>query len=356
MIKSTDNGATWVGQDTSHSPQGDTRIALNRINNTVVTFDSFFDSLNSYYQFQIFDFTTDTWGPPIGASLNFPLQDYGNRAWMNTVFQYANGDLAIVYDHDSSGRGYGVVYQKYSHNVWGPEIYINTVGSPPNLANVAFDPVTETLYVFCYGTNDDPTGGATCSSVSNTGHVVLNIFSWAAQPDGGDGFGHPMIQDGLIIVPYDNFADPTNVIWIANLSDLAFKPEYLPMPSGEGGFLNRSKTSVGVGGSGYALNNTGFVDTGSGTAEYTIDGVDGSGGVTDFSFLDSGFDYVPGFGVGTTTGGAHPGSGSGFTINIIAIESGTPSCSYCLFPGGYLTIPRKLLSPQFYKRGTAHGA
>jgi hypothetical protein len=94
--------------------------------------------------------------------------------------------------------------------------------------------------------------------------------------------------------------------------------------------------TVAAGGSGYAVNDTGFI-SGSGigaSARYVITSVSG-GAVTAFTVTQGGTDYPEGSALPatevTTTGGAQPGSGTGFKVTITA----TAVTGACGGPGGW---------------------
>lgn len=79
-----------------------------------------------------------------------------------------------------------------------------------------------------------------------------------------------------------------------------------------------STTTLAGSGSGYAANDTGIVVTGNQAATYQILTVSG-GAVLTYSITANGKSYVVGNNVATAKGGAQPGAGTGFTINITAI-------------------------------------
>lgn len=74
-------------------------------------------------------------------------------------------------------------------------------------------------------------------------------------------------------------------------------------------------------GSGYAANDTGTITTGNGNATYKVLTVS-TGAVATFSITFGGSGYSIATGQATAVGGAQPGSGTGFTVNVTAIESG----------------------------------
>lgn len=80
-------------------------------------------------------------------------------------------------------------------------------------------------------------------------------------------------------------------------------------------------SSLGVGGSGYAANDTGTILDASGTpATYLVTTVS-AGVVTAFSISAAGTGNSPAYGVRTQTGGAQAGSGTGLTINILTVTT-----------------------------------
>jgi len=74
------------------------------------------------------------------------------------------------------------------------------------------------------------------------------------------------------------------------------------------------------GGSGYAVGDTGTVDTGNFAATYVVDSVSG-GVVVTYTITDPGGGYEVTTGATTEVGGSQPGSGSGFTIDITAVTT-----------------------------------
>jgi hypothetical protein len=78
----------------------------------------------------------------------------------------------------------------------------------------------------------------------------------------------------------------------------------------------------GAGGAGYAINDTGTIVDGSDDATYRVLTVDGAGAVLTFSVSGAGTAYRVENGVATAVGGAQPGVGVGFTVNITAVQNG----------------------------------
>ena len=81
-------------------------------------------------------------------------------------------------------------------------------------------------------------------------------------------------------------------------------------------------TSLGAGGLGYAANDTGTITTGNGDATYKVLTVGAGGAVLTYSITAAGTGYVPGNGQATATGGAQPGVGVGFTVNVLTVTVG----------------------------------
>lgn len=80
--------------------------------------------------------------------------------------------------------------------------------------------------------------------------------------------------------------------------------------------------TLGAGGAGYAANDTGTITTGNGDATYRVLTVGGGGAVLTFSITAPGTGYTVGNGQATSPGGAQPGVGAGFTVNITAVQKG----------------------------------
>lgn len=81
-------------------------------------------------------------------------------------------------------------------------------------------------------------------------------------------------------------------------------------------------STLGAGGAGYAANDTGTITTGSGNATYKVLTVGGGGAVLTYQITAPGTKYATANGVATATGGAQPGVGVGFTVNITAVTLG----------------------------------
>jgi hypothetical protein len=97
--------------------------------------------------------------------------------------------------------------------------------------------------------------------------------------------------------------------------------------------------SIGVGGSGYAVGDTGVLNViywdgqTVNDATYLVASVDGSGAVTSFTLTNGGSDYYYIETMPTLTGGAQPGSGTGFTVSILTVAA-TPSPGSIWSPSG----------------------
>jgi hypothetical protein len=84
-------------------------------------------------------------------------------------------------------------------------------------------------------------------------------------------------------------------------------------------------SSLGAGGTGYAMGDTGTITTGNGDATYEVLTVGALGAVLTYSITAPGTGYVTGAGQATATGGAQPGVGINFTINVNSIK--LPDCT-----------------------------
>jgi hypothetical protein len=80
--------------------------------------------------------------------------------------------------------------------------------------------------------------------------------------------------------------------------------------------------TLGAGGAGYVANDTGTITTGSGDATYKVLTVGGGGAVLTLSITGAGTSYAVGNGQATAPGGAQPGAGAGFTVNVTAVTQG----------------------------------
>lgn len=82
-------------------------------------------------------------------------------------------------------------------------------------------------------------------------------------------------------------------------------------------------TTLGDGGSGYAANDTGIVPNSSGTqATYTVNSVSAAGAVLAYTVSAAGTGFLVGNGYPTQVwGGAQPGVGVGFTVNITVVSA-----------------------------------
>jgi hypothetical protein len=81
-------------------------------------------------------------------------------------------------------------------------------------------------------------------------------------------------------------------------------------------------SSLGAGGAGYVANDTGTITTGNGDATYKVLTVDGGGAVLTYQITNPGTGYNTGNGQATAVGGAQPGVGAGFTVNVLTVNLG----------------------------------
>jgi hypothetical protein len=95
-------------------------------------------------------------------------------------------------------------------------------------------------------------------------------------------------------------------------------------------------STLGAGGAGYAANDTGTITSGNGDATYRVLTVDGGGAVLTFSITAPGTGYTVGNSQATAPGGAQPGVGAGFTVNITAVQNGDGTLKVVTF---YQIIP-----------------
>lgn len=89
-------------------------------------------------------------------------------------------------------------------------------------------------------------------------------------------------------------------------------------------------------GGGYLVGDTGTIQGGTVPASYIVTTIDASGNVTGFTVTDGGSGYTVSTNVMTATGGAQPGIGIGFQVNITAV---TVTNSFAPLPNGTLLGP-----------------
>ena len=86
-----------------------------------------------------------------------------------------------------------------------------------------------------------------------------------------------------------------------------------------------ASSAVTSGGTGYAVNDTGTIAAGNQDATYIINSVTGNGAVLTFTITSGGTGYSVGAGNNTATGGLQPGTGTGFTVDILTTMFSLPS-------------------------------
>ena len=80
--------------------------------------------------------------------------------------------------------------------------------------------------------------------------------------------------------------------------------------------------TLGAGGTGYVANDTGTIQQNNNDATYKVLTVGAGGAVLTFQITGNGTEYVTANGVATATGGAQPGVGVNFTVNITSVTLG----------------------------------
>ncbi len=113
----------------------------------------------------------------------------------------------------------------------------------------------------------------------------------------------------------------------APLSDFAGQALFLDLSAAiSGGSIATSAVTGGNAGTLYAASDTGTVSgCGAGDAAYTVNTVDGGGGVLTYTITGAGTNYIVTTGCTTSTGGGQPGVGTGFEIDVTAIAQGNGS-------------------------------
>jgi hypothetical protein len=94
--------------------------------------------------------------------------------------------------------------------------------------------------------------------------------------------------------------------------------------------------TLNAGGTGYVANDTGSIEDGSDDATYQVLTVGAGGAVLTFSVTSPGTEYTVENGVATARSGAQPGVGTGFKVNITAVQVGDGTVKVVTF---YQVIP-----------------
>jgi hypothetical protein len=81
-------------------------------------------------------------------------------------------------------------------------------------------------------------------------------------------------------------------------------------------------TTLAAGGTGYVVNDTGTIQGSSADATYKVLTVGAGGAVLTYQVTNPGTAYFPANSQPTATGGAQPGVGTGFAVNITAVATG----------------------------------
>ena len=117
-----------------------------------------------------------------------------------------------------------------------------------------------------------------------------------------------------------------------------------------------ASSTVTSGGTGYAVNDTGTIAAGNEDATYIINSVTGSGAVLTFTITSGGTGYSVGAGNKTATGGAQPGMGAGFTVDILTIMFSLPSIrgNYALATNGLSGVAPETLTGEMTTDGAGN--
>lgn len=138
----------------------------------------------------------------------------------------------------------------------------------------------------------------------------------------------------LVIAAASEYAFRLPSTTLANVL-LAADAQGLPLQI-QGGTYNAGPiltTTLNAGGSGYAVNDTGTITTGSADATYIVTSIGAGGAVTGYTITSGGTHYPPATAVATATGGAQPGVGTGFKVNIVTVQIGDGSLEITIFYG-----------------------
>lgn len=99
----------------------------------------------------------------------------------------------------------------------------------------------------------------------------------------------------------------------------------LVLVSGAFALAGVGTASLTAGGTGYAIGDTGIINTGNADATYRVLTVSGLGAVLTFAITFPGSTYATGAGQATATGGAQPGVGINFTVDVLTLVNGNGS-------------------------------
>lgn len=232
---------TWIEMDKAHAPESyngkfTSTCRWDGISTTIDCFCNVKPSASqTFYGLAQFDTSTGEWTGPYGVI------DWGgtvlptsfNSTDGNSIFKFPNGDVAVIYTYHTFDKLY---YRVFSGISWGAEIVISTPPSGKSIYSGGMIPDIgkESLHVF--ELHDGAIGAVgVYHIVDHAGTVHSNLFTF---PDrGGDAFGNPIIFDGQIIIPYDDFSKEYNSVWVGPITGGAttFVEEPLPVPASEAG-------------------------------------------------------------------------------------------------------------------------
>jgi len=163
------------------------------------------------------------------------------------------------------------------------------------------------------------TGGISAVTIASggTGHAVGDYLS-AISPSGNAALRVQSVDGGGAVLS------------VSTTAGLSIPGSDYSIASGTSAPISSAVlTSIlGSGGSGYAAGDTGFFGANLPTlsAAYMVDTVDGSGAVLTYHVTDPGYGNFVQI-ENTQNGGSQPGSGSGFTINVLSVSPTTSDVS-----------------------------
>lgn len=332
MIRSADNGATWTVQDSAHGPITNNKAAVQRVNN-LICICTFADN-NVDLGIWEFDLTTNLWGAMFARLVAPPIADFNAFSnFTNGVFKFPSGDYLILYDSTTAGGRPVARLWTAASDTWGPELPLPIDGG--SIANAVMDPGLDVVHIFTY---EITIGKVTPVHYSifthSTGLITPSLFV-IPQPvgSGSDGVNHCSIQNGLLFVPRDDFADFANGIWVGTLpAPTTLFKELLPVPGGEKNQI--SDFAINPGGINYVVGDTGTVNGGVAgyLATYQVTNVVNNA-INAYSFTEGlGFGYIVGD-QGTVNGG---GFGTPAIYQVLAVDNGAIATDAINNPGaGY---------------------
>lgn len=198
------------------------------------------------------------------------------------------------------------IYKAYFINVVGGSLTGGSGTGAPTILGGAADIAGATIV-------DGAT--VTIGSIPLVGATVgapVTIGELTPLPAGVFSFGSVNAADSVTVQLFNTSGGPVTLGTNTYSALIVIAPGSVVFPA---------NVTVGDGGTGYAVGDTGLIVNSSGVfAEYVVNTV-AAGVVTDFSVTSGGSGYLPGNGYLTQRSGAQPGVGIGFTVNVLNMSN-----------------------------------